>query len=179
MFQEKLVAERARKFVCVADYRKLQPKLLTAWPSIPIEVAPIAIHSVQHHLTLLGATNAPVRQGSSMKSGPLKTDQDFFIIDAEFAKPLLIQSEVDAGKGKGDGSDGTWEVNALSKRIKGITGVLDVGIFSGVDGITALEIAEREGKGNLQLRTAHGGQKPIAVYFGMQDGSVVERHRKA
>jgi ribose 5-phosphate isomerase A len=104
----------------------------------------------------------------------LKTDQDFFIIDAPFPHALLTHADIEAGKGKGDGSDGTWEVNALSKAIKTVTGVLDVGLFSGIDGITAKEIV---GKGGKQ-GTAHGGQKPVAVYFGMQDGSVVERHRK-
>jgi ribose 5-phosphate isomerase A len=117
---------------------------------------------------------AAVRTGISAKSGPLKTDQDFFIIDAPFSQSLLVAADVESGKGKGDGSDGTWEVNQLSKRIKAITGVLEVGLFCGIDGITA---QEQLGKGHLG-GVAHGGQKPVAVYFGMQDGSVEERHRK-
>ncbi|KIW01703.1 ribose 5-phosphate isomerase A [Verruconis gallopava] len=169
LFQEKLVAERARKFVCVADYRKLQPRLLANWPTIPIEVAPIATQAVLHALIKLGSTAPKVRAGLLAKTGPLKTDQDFFIIDAPFAQPLLTSSDVAAGKGKGDGSDGTWEVSALSSAIKAITGVLEVGLFCGVDGITAF--AEKKG-------TACGGQKPVAVYFGMQDGSVEVRARK-
>lgn len=86
----------------------------------------------------------------------------------------MTHAEVVAGKGKGDGSDGTWEVNSLSKAIKAITGVLEVGLFCGIDGITAKEIYER---GEKKL-TAHGGQKPVACYFGMEDGSVVERRRQ-
>jgi ribose 5-phosphate isomerase A len=42
LFQEKLVARRSKKFVCIADYRKAQSRLLTNWKTIPIEVAPIA-----------------------------------------------------------------------------------------------------------------------------------------
>ena len=57
---------------------------------------------------------------------------------------------------------------ALSKAIKAITGVLDVGLFCGRDGIEASE----KGGG-----TVYGGQKPVAVYFGMQDGSVEVRNR--
>jgi len=173
LFQEKLVAERAKKFVCVADYRKLQPRLLSSWPTIPIEVAPISTFSVLHGLRILGSTAPQVRDGLLAKAGPLKTDQDFFIIDAPFPKPLLTEEDVAAGKGKGDGTDGEWEVQELSKKIKAITGVLEVGLFCGIDGITAQESGAIKRGG-----TAHGGQKPVAVYFGMQDGSVEVRNRK-
>ena len=162
----------AEKRRFASDYRKLQPRLLSSWPTIPIEVAPVSIHVVLYALTILGSTKPKVRDGLLAKAGPLKTDQDFFIIDAPFPKPLLTQLDVAAGKGKGDGSDGTWEVRELSRRIKAITGVLEVGVFCGIDGIDALN--ER---GKL-ARTAHGGQKPVAVYFGMQDGSVEVRQRK-
>lgn len=135
----------------------------------------MSIRSVQHSLTLLGSTEPVVRLGPMLKSGPLKTDQDFFIIDALFPKPLMTHADVAAGKGKGDGSDGTWEVNNLSKAIKAVTGVLEVGLFCGIDGITAKELHE---KGDKKL-AAHGGQKPVACYFGMEDGSVVERHRQS
>jgi ribose 5-phosphate isomerase A len=102
----------------------------------------------------------------------LKTDQGFFIIDAPF-DPLLTSNDVQAGKGKGDGSDGTWEVNKLSQAIKRLTGVLEVGIFSGLNG---LEAAAQRSKNIVQtLGVITGGQKPIAVYFGMQDGSVQVR----
>jgi ribose 5-phosphate isomerase A len=83
----------------------------------------------------------------------------------------LTEQDVAAGKGKGDGSDGTWEVQNLSRAIKAITGVLEVGLFCGIDGITAFSEGKRAG-------TAHGGQKPVSVYFGMQDGSVEVRRRK-
>ncbi|KAJ9644723.1 ribose-5-phosphate isomerase rki1 [Coniosporium tulheliwenetii] len=129
-------------------YRKDQSRLLTKWPSIPIEVCPLAVHTVLHSLRLLGSP----------------TPTDFFIIDAPFPSPLLTSSDISAGKGKGDGSDDTWEVQELARRIKGITGVLEVGLFCGLDGTQAQEIG-----GGRQ-----GGQRPVAVYFGMEDGNAEE-----
>ncbi|OCK79348.1 ribose 5-phosphate isomerase [Lepidopterella palustris CBS 459.81] len=170
LFQEKLVAERARKFICVADYRKDQPRLLTNWPTIPIEVAPISIYTVLHSLRLLGSPNPQVRDGLLVKAGPLKTDQDFFIIDAPFPS-LLTSSDVASGLGAGDGTDGKWQVETLSKEIKLITGVLEVGLFCGMDGVQA----EKARNGGLGTGSGLGGQKPVAVYFGMQDGTVKVR----
>ncbi|KAF2188292.1 ribose 5-phosphate isomerase [Zopfia rhizophila CBS 207.26] len=173
LFQEKLVAERAKKFICVADYRKNQARLLTKWLTIPIEVAPISVPTVLYSLRTLGSPNPKVRTTLLAKSGPLKTDQDFFIIDAPFPT-LLTSADVAAGKGKGDGSDGKWEVNKLSQAIKELTGVLEVGIFSGMNGVEAADLRAREGARSAVV----GGQKPVAVYFGMQDGSVQVRTSK-
>jgi ribose 5-phosphate isomerase A len=170
LFQEKLVAERAKKFVCVADYRKRQDRLLTNWPTIPIEVAPLSQKKVLAALTMLGSTGPKLRTTLLEKSGPLKTDQDFFIIDAPFP-PLLTSADVSAAKGKGDGSDGTWEVNNISRAIKGLTGVLEVGIFSGLNGIDAQGLRDQD----QATKAVLGGQKPVAVYFGMSDGSVKMR----
>lgn len=167
LFQEKLVAERAKKFVCVADYRKRQDRLLTNWPTIPIEVAPLSQNKVIAALKVLGSTGPKLRTTLLEKSGPLKTDQDFYIVDAPFPT-LLTSADVASGKGKGDGSDGTWEVNRISKAIKGLTGVLEVGIFSGLNGIEAQELRANEGPKSAVT----GGQRPIAVYFGMSDGTV-------
>lgn len=170
LFQEKLVAERAKKFVCVADYRKKQDRLLSNWPTIPIEVAPLAHVKVAAALRELGSTEAKLRTTLLEKSGPLKTDQDFFIIDAAFPA-LLTTADVKAGKGKGDGSDGTWEVNTICRAIKGLTGVLEVGIFAGLNGIEAQEQRAKHGGQSVVV----GGQKPVAVYFGMADGSITIR----
>lgn len=155
------------------DYRKDQARLLTNWPTIPIEVAPISVPTVLHALRALGSTNPKLRTTLLEKSGPLKTDQDFFIIDAPF-KTLLTTGDVSAGKGKGDGSDGTWEVNNLSKAIKHLTGVLEVGIFSGLNGLEAGALREKDAGKTVPVIT--GGQKPVAVYFGMQDGTVKVRN---
>lgn len=155
LFQEKLVATRAKRFVCIADYRKHQTRLLNKWPSIPIEVAPIAAQTVVKELKRLGAINPEIRH----KDGEnVRTDQGFWLVDAPF-KPLLTSQDVQAGR-RGDGHDGNWEVESLATRIKSITGVLEVGLFVGRDGVDA------ESQGQV------GGQKPIAIYFGTEDGQV-------
>ena len=169
LYQEKLVATRASKFICVADHRKLQPRLLTNWPTIPIEVEPLAVTTVLSALRRLGSTAPFVREGQIQKAGPIKTDQDNFIIDAPFPSLLLpIDIEQAAKQGvrelKGQGKDGQWEVQALAKEIKAMEGVLSVGLFVGENGLQA------KARGEIA-----GGQKPVAAYFGMADGSVAVR----
>ena len=110
-----------------------------------------------------------MRENLLQKAGPLKTDQDFFIIDAPFPT-LLTAADVAAGAAAGDGTHGSWEVERLNREIGLITGVLEVGLFCGLDGVQA-ERLRREGGGTGKL----GGQRPVAVYFGMQDGSVKVR----
>ncbi|KAL9599656.1 MAG: hypothetical protein Q9179_003495 [Wetmoreana sp. 5 TL-2023] len=171
LYQEKLVATHARKFICVADHRKLQPRLLSNWPTIPIEVEPLAARSVLTHLSLLGSSSPKVRPGLLQKTGPVKTDQDNFIVDAAF-KTLLLPRDIQKsnshhpahGGVQETGQDGVWEVESLAKEIKGIVGVLEVGLFCGMNG----EEVERMGG-------RAGGQKPVTAYFGMPDGSVTIR----
>ena len=147
------------------DSRKLQSRLLTGWKYIPVEVAPIAARRVLTKLKELASIDPVVRLSATPKEGPLKSDQDFFLIDAPF-KTLLTKSDVAAGK-DGSGKDGVWEVETLAGLIKGIVGVLDVGIFYGPTGPQA------RAQGGI------GGQKPIAAYFGMPDGSVSVRKAAA
>ena len=156
LYQEKLVAMRARKFVCVADHRKLKPRLLTAWPSIPIEVEPLSAQVVLNELRDLGSTNPLIREGAINKAGPIKTDQDNFIVDAPFSAPLRLGSDVSEAN--------RWEVEALAREIKALTGVVEVGLFHGINGPQAQRIGRSK-----------GGQKPVAAYFGMEDGSVSRR----
>ncbi|KAI4088444.1 MAG: hypothetical protein LQ344_006099 [Seirophora lacunosa] len=172
LYQEKLVATHARKFVCVADHRKLQPRLLSKWPSVPVEVEPLAARAVLQALELLGSQAPRIRQPGDMeKQGPIKTDQDNFVIDAPFAT-LLLPRDIEKSNSlhpahegvQGAGEDGVWEVEKLAREIKGIEGVLSVGLFCGMNGE---EVAQAGGK--------KGGQKPVAAYFGMEDGSVVVR----
>lgn len=97
-----------------------------------------------------------------MKAGPIKTDQDFYIIDAPFPHPLLTSEDLTNGK-VGDIEQGIWDVEALARTIKDINGVLAVGLFCGPTG------PEADAAGVV------GGQRPIACYFGMPDGSVTLR----
>lgn len=158
LFQEKLVATRSKRFICIADYRKQQRRLLTQWPSIPIEVAPIGHVSVLRELELLGSRGPKIREHTLAKAGPIQTDQSFYIIDAPFAKLLTPEDVAEGADGSGKG--GVWEVSALAERIKRITGVLEVGLFYGMNG------------DQTQAAGMKGGQKPVAAYFGMEDGGV-------
>ena len=162
LFQEKLVALRSRKFVCIADFRKAQKRLLTQWPTIPIEVAPIAQASVIRELKTIGSPNPMLREHSLSKTGPIQTDQSFYIVDAPF-KVLLSRKDVEDGA-DGSGKDGVWDVDTLALRIKDINGVLEVGLFHGINGEEA------------QALGLIGGQKPIAVYFGLADGDITVQH---
>lgn len=71
------------------DHRKLQPRLLTHWPTIPIEIDPLALAPVRAALRALGSPLPTLRTGPMDKAGPLKTDQANFIIDAPFPTLLL------------------------------------------------------------------------------------------
>ena len=121
----------------------------------------MAAHRVIDRLKALGCVEAKVREGHIAKAGPIKTDQDFYIVDAEF-RPLLIAEDIVAGE-EGKGANGVWEVETLARMIKDIHGVLDVGIFCGPTGPEAAQAG------------VVGGQRPVAAYFGMEDGSVTVR----
>ncbi|RKF64905.1 Ribose-5-phosphate isomerase [Erysiphe neolycopersici] len=162
LFQEKLVATSAKKFICVADYRKLQPRLLSAWQSIPIEIAPTSAPTIKRILITLGSSDPKIRQGGSAKAGPVVTDNGMWIMDAPFP-PLALRKDLKEND-PGDGSLGTWEVNNLGRRLKRIVGVLEVGLFYGRNGVQVANAGE-EG----------GAQKPVAAYFGMENGTVEVR----
>lgn len=137
---------------------------MTVWPSIPIEIAPISHASVLRQLKLLGSINPQLREHAIVKTGPIQTDQGFYIVDAPF-KPLLTAEDLEAGQ-DGSGKDGYYDVATLAAKIKAISGVLEVGLFFGKNGYQTLA----EG--------GQGGQRPVAVYFGLEDGSVAVRMAK-
>ncbi|KAI9781646.1 MAG: ribose-5-phosphate isomerase rki1 [Geoglossum umbratile] len=151
LFQEKLVAVSARKFICVADHSKLSPKLLTTYPTIPIEVVPPSAPAVLQQLRVLGSPSPFLRPGGSAKAGPIVTDNSNFIIDAPF--PPLLPS---AQQNPDPNNNGQWDVATLAKHIKDIVGVVEVGLFWGRYSANGV-----------------GGQKPIAAYFGKEDGEVL------
>ena len=153
-YQEKLVAKFSRRFVCVADYRKRVDRLLTSWAAVPIEVQPLATEAVRRELLLLGSQKPYIRSGLPGKAGEIVTDNGNHVVDAPFP-PLLLSSEAD----RMDPAKGLWTVDALAARIKSISGVLEVGILTGLNGPEAMKLGK-------------GGEKPVKVYFGMKDGSV-------
>jgi ribose 5-phosphate isomerase A len=156
LMQEKIVASSAKKFVCVADFRKISPRLGTSWKKgIPIEVLPMAAERVLRELKAMGSVNPRIRPGLPGKAGPIVTDNGMLIIDAPFS-PLLLSKDKESGIKGGDGVDGIWSVDALAQRLINIVGVAEIGLFHGKNG----------------LEIARGAQKPVAAYFGLQDGGV-------
>ncbi|KAI1073370.1 ribose 5-phosphate isomerase [Whalleya microplaca] len=154
-FQEKLVSRLSRRFVCVADSRKKVGRLLTAWAYVPVEVAPMAAEYVRRELVAVGSVEPKIRT-----SGPTFirtiTDNHNHIIDAPFPT-LLLDSEAD----KLDPARGLWTPSALLARLRGIFGVLEVGIFCGLNGPQV-----------AQLGSDVEGVKPVKAYFGKADGGV-------
>ncbi|KAI1413782.1 ribose 5-phosphate isomerase [Hypoxylon sp. FL1857] len=154
-FQEKLVSRLSKRFICVADSRKKAGRLLTNWAYVPVEVSPMGAEYVRRELLRLGSVDPKIRT-----SGPTFirtiTDNHNHIIDAPFPT-LLLNSEAD----KLDPKNGLWTPDALLAKIKGIFGVLEVGIFSGLNGPQV-----------AQLGTDVEGVKPVKAYFGTPDGKV-------
>lgn len=146
------------------DYRKLSPRLGTNWKQgIPIEVLPLAAKRVLNELVQLGAQNPQIRQGLPRKAGPVVTDNSMWLIDAPFAPLQLFKDSSDA---HADGENGIWTVDGLADRLIKIPGIVETGLFTGVNG--------------YQIKAGHGGaQKPVAAYFGMADGSVQVRKADA
>ncbi|KAG2205209.1 hypothetical protein INT46_007797 [Mucor plumbeus] len=111
-FQEKLVAEAAKKFVIVADFRKKSKKLGTEWvKGVPIEVVPMTYKSVMKSIDTklsLKPISSKLRMAVN-KAGPVVTDNGNFVIDTHF---------------------GALENPAqLLKELKLLTGVYEVGLF--------------------------------------------------
>ncbi|KAI1765350.1 ribose 5-phosphate isomerase [Hypoxylon sp. FL1150] len=154
-FQEKLVSRLSKRFICVADSRKKVDRLLTSWTYIPVEVSPMGAEYVRRELLRLGSKDPKIRT-----SGPTFirtiTDNHNHIIDAPFPT-LLLNSEAD----KQDPAKGLWTPDALLARVKRIFGVLEVGIFSGLNGPQV-----------AKLDTDVEGVKPVKAYFGRPDGQV-------
>lgn len=134
LFQEKLVASATDNFVVVADYRKKSPQYLgTNWTKgVPIEVVPNSWVYVTKKLHELGAKQVILRQGTPAKAGPVITDNNNFLIDADFGhiedpaalntKLLAIVGVVETGLfvnmakkvyfGDEDGSHSVWQQSA-------------------------------------------------------------------
>lgn len=141
------------------DYRKLSDRLCTKWTSgIPIEVDPFFATDIIADLQALGALAPGIRLGLPSKAGECVTDNGNWLIDAPF-RPLRHKNSPPAD---GVGPMKEWEVSELGAALKGLTGVVETGLFWGMNGIEAE-------KNNLRRANT---QKPIAAYFGMEDGGV-------
>nr|CAG8602536.1 15306_t:CDS:2 [Entrophospora candida] len=126
--REKVVAEAAKNFVLVADYTKKSKFLGEKWKQgVPIEVVSFTYVRVMKELEALGCEHIKLRM-AKCKAGPIISDNGNFIVDAYFG---LIN-----------------EPGELSKKIKLITGVVEVGLF-----VNMAKVA----------------------YFGNENGSVLEQ----
>ena len=136
------------------------------------------MNNVKASLRALGCPNPTIR--TTNKDGteaPLQTDQKFWLLMAPFP-PLRTKSDPQpASQEQGQTKDGqsgrVWNAEQLSTAIKMIPGVLDVGLFVGFNGPEALKLAG--GKRFQDPILGQAGQKPVAMYFGMQDGGVKVR----
>ncbi|TFK60657.1 ribose-5-phosphate isomerase [Pluteus cervinus] len=110
--REKVLAEAAKTFILVADYRKNVEYLGTNWqPGVPIEVVPFAYAKVLSNLhNSLGSPNASLRMAVK-KAGPVVSDNGNFIIDAPFDQEKMK------------------DPYPIMAQIKMLTGVVEVGLF--------------------------------------------------
>lgn len=113
--REKVLAEAAKTFIVVADYRKNSAVLGTNFATgVPIEVSPFAHTSVLRSLrTKLGSPKSILRMGHA-KAGPVVTDNGNFVIDAPFPEDVMTRPR------------------ELLVSIKLLTGVVEVGLFCNV-----------------------------------------------
>jgi len=107
MFKEKLIMSSSPVTYIIVDESKLVKKLGTNFP-IPIEVFPTALLHVEQQLKVLGANSLTLRPAKG-KDGPIITENGNLVLDAKFDSV---------------GKD-------LEKEIKGITGVIESGLFIG------------------------------------------------
>jgi len=110
--REKVLAEAAKTFILVADFRKNVEYLGTNFkPGVPIEVVPFAYAKVLQNLhMLLGSPRATLRMAIA-KAGPVVSDNGNFIIDAPFEQEKMIDPYI------------------IMAQIKMLTGVVEVGLF--------------------------------------------------
>ena len=107
MFKEKSNIKNALKTYILVDDTKIVNTLGTKFP-VPVETYPEAINFVKEELFKLGANKQTVRQ-ALRKDGPVITENGNIIIDVYF-------NNITAD---------------LERKIKGITGVVESGLFIG------------------------------------------------
>lgn len=109
MFKEKLLISSSPINYIIVDDSKVVKKLGTNFP-VPIEIFPQSLLYVEQQLKKLGATEIVLRPAKG-KDGAIISENNNLILDCRFAE---------IGK-------------SLEKDIKGITGVIESGLFIGYD----------------------------------------------
>jgi ribose 5-phosphate isomerase A len=82
LLREKVVAQASRKNIIIVDESKLSPCLGTRW-ALPVEVIPFAAKSAENFLKSQGAA---VTLRLDENGQPYRTDQNNFILDANFGE---------------------------------------------------------------------------------------------
>jgi ribose 5-phosphate isomerase A len=117
LLYEKLVAMRTVRLIIIASSEKLVTRLGTRLP-LPVEVVPFGYQHTSRAVAELGLR--PVLRHTS-DNAPFVTDGGHYILDCD--------------------SDGIADPVALAAALKGITGVVDHGLFTGMTAL-ALTIDE-------------------------------------
>ncbi len=107
---ERVLAERSSRYVIIADSSKLTNRLGSDFP-IPVEVEPIAYHNLASELDSMAITWK--LRPCNCKNGPTVTDNGNWIVDV-------------------DASSYNGSVSELYKKLRTLTGVVEVGLFIGV-----------------------------------------------
>jgi ribose 5-phosphate isomerase A len=126
LLREKVVAQASRKNIIIVDESKLSPRLGTRW-ALPVEVMPFALKSEERFLKSQGAT---VTLRIADKGQPYQTDQNNFILDANFGEMA--------------------DPNGIAARLNERAGIVEHGLFLGLtsDVIVAAETGIRHLKRN-------------------------------
>lgn len=106
--REKIVARAAKRFIVIADYRKLCRKISRA---VPVEVLPFSLKFAERELKKIGASDVKLRKDKSERV--VISDNGNFILLADFG---IIS-----------------DVKELEVKINAIPGVVDNGLFSSGD----------------------------------------------
>ncbi len=98
LLREKVVAQASRQNIIIVDESKLSPCLGTRW-ALPVEVIPFAAKTEENFLKSLGASVTLRRDADGQ---PYKTDQNNFILDADFGEmsnPQALAAKLDERAG--------------------------------------------------------------------------------
>jgi len=82
LLREKVVAQASRQNIIIVDESKLSPRLGIRW-ALPVEIIPFAAKTEENFLKSLGAA---VILRLDEKGQPYQTDQNNFILDADFGE---------------------------------------------------------------------------------------------
>lgn len=147
--REKVLAEAAKTFILVADYRKNSSILGQSWTAgVPIEVVPFAYATVLNHLNHFEGCIRPKLRMGIAKAGPVVTDNGNFVIDAPFTPEVYAHPQDLLHSLKVIHTPSFAPQRLIHDQM--LTGVVEVGLFCGM----------------AQM-----------AYFGTQDGGVMIRSR--